>query len=275
MRTLKISLVLLSAMTFSGCATISTNKQAPKLLSTAQVTPLTESGKTLRQLPEPAGKILVSMYKFRDKTGQFKSSPSNAYSTVVTQGAGSILLKALLESGWFTPLEREGLNDLITERKIREKELGKKSIPNLYSAPLMLEGGIIAYDTNMRTGGIGASYLGIGASSQYREDQVTVNLRLVNVNTGEILHSVNATKSVYSQKVGSSVFNFVRFKELLEFEAGYSFNEPAQFCVIDAIESALIQLIVKGLEDHHWELKNPKDINHPIFKKYLGTPVAS
>src|SRR3546814_8620815 len=43
--------------------------------------------------------------------------------------------------------------------------------------------------TNTLTGGMGAQYLGIGAHTQYREDNVTVYLRAVSTNTGEILKS--------------------------------------------------------------------------------------
>ncbi len=262
----------------TACATVATPDKPAEVISPADITPVTRSGEALLKLPPPAGKILVGVYHFRDLTGQFKPSPSNNYSTAVTQGASAFLIKALLDSGWFIPLERQGLNNVLTERKIRVQQLGQNSTGRLLSAPLIIEGGIVAYDSNTRTGGVGAQYLGIGASTQYREDQVTVNLRLVDIQSGKILHSVNATKSIFSRKVNSQVFSFVRFKELLEMEAGYTYNEPVQMCVSDAIESALIQIIAVGLEEKSWALKNPADINSPIFRKYLSayrrTPVG-
>ena len=69
-------------------------------------------------LPEPKGKVAVAVYGFRDQTGQYKPSPDSSFSTAVTQGASSILVRALKLSGWFTPVERENLQNLLTERKI-------------------------------------------------------------------------------------------------------------------------------------------------------------
>lgn len=271
-----LTLLALAGLT-SACATFQSPRSPANVVSPADITPTTLSGSALKKLPAPAGKILVGVYHFRDLTGQFKPSPSNNYSTAVTQGASAFLIKALLDSGWFIPLERQGLNNVLTERKIRAQQFGDRATGTLLSAPLIIEGGIVAYDSNIRTGGLGAQYLGIGASTQYREDQVTVNLRLVDVQSGKILHSVNTTKSIFSRKVNSQVFSFVRFKELLEMEAGYTYNEPVQMCVNDAIEAALIQIIAVGLEEKSWALKNPADINNVVFRKYLksyrSTPV--
>lgn len=278
MKKLKTVTILAMLSAVSGCAAINPSIEPAKVISPAEITPTTQSGEALLTLPAPAGKILVGVYSFRDMTGQFKPSPSNNYSTVVTQGASAFLVKALIDSGWFIPLERQGLNNVLTERKIRTRQLGGNSTSSLLSAPLIIEGGIVAYDTNTRTGGAGAQYLGIGASTQYREDQVTVNLRLVDIQSGKILHSASATKSIFSRKVNSQVFNFVRFKELLELEAGYTYNEPVQMCVIDAIESALIQIVAVGLDEKSWALKNAEEIRHVVFQKYLKnhqkTPIS-
>ncbi|HBS25763.1 MAG TPA: curli production assembly/transport protein CsgG [Gammaproteobacteria bacterium] len=278
MNKLKIITTLAMLSVASGCAAIKPPPEPARVITPAEITPITQSGEALLKLPEPAGKILVGVYSFRDMTGQFKPSPSNSFSTVVTQGASAFLVKALIDSGWFIPLERQGLNNVLTERKIRTQQLGGKSTSSLLSAPLIIEGGIVAYDSNTRTGGAGAQYLGIGASTQYREDQVTVNLRLVDIQSGKIMHSASTTKSIFSRKINSQVFSFVRFKELLELEAGYSYNEPVQMCVIDAIESALIQIIAVGLDEKSWALKDAVDIQHAVFQKYLKnhqrTPIS-
>ena len=42
----------------------------------------------------------------------------------------------------------------------------------------------------------GARYFGIGVSEQYRVDQVTVSMRIVSVQTGEILLTTNVTKTI-------------------------------------------------------------------------------
>jgi curli production assembly/transport component CsgG len=133
---------------------------------------------------------------------------------------------------------------------------------------VILEGSIIAYETNVRTGGEGARYFGIGGAEQYREDQVTINLRAVDVRTGRILHSVMTTKKILSQEITSGVYRFIEFKRLLEMEAGQTTNEPSQLCVLSAIEHALIHLISEGVLSHSWALADPNAFEKSVLGEY-------
>lgn len=268
---------LTACVLFGGCAlgdfsrrdTIGPGTVKPEL------TPQSDIGRDLLNLPPPKGKIVASVYAFRDQTGQYKAAPDSSFSTAVTQGAGAMLVKALSDSGWFVPVEREGLQNLLTERRIvraldtRDQKAQAETLQGLLPANVLLEGGIVGYEQDVRTGGAGARYFGLGASDQYRTDQVTVNLRAVDIRSGRILVSVSTTKSVYSYKLSADVFRFVSFKTLLDAEVGFTRNEPAQLCVRDAIEAAVMHLIVAGLHDNHWVLKNPADINLPLMKGYL------
>lgn len=238
----------------------------------ARLTPATLSHNDLVGLPRPKGKIVAAVYSFRDQSGQYKPAPDSSFSTSVTQGASSLLVKALLDSQWFIPVERENLQNLLTERRIVRAADAKdtNSLPQLMSASILLEGGVVAYESNVKTGGDGAKYLGIGASSQYRVDQVTVNLRAVDIRTGRIINSVSTTKTIFSYLLDLSVFRYVKADSIFELESGYSRNEPAQLCVMDAIESAVTNLIVQGIQDRYWELNNPDEINLPIFQRYLA-----
>ncbi len=240
------------------------------------LTPISDTSRDLMQLPLPRGKIVASVYGFRDQTGQYKPAPDSSFSTAVTQGAGSLLVKAISDSGWFIPVEREGLQNLLTERRIvraLEARPGQKppadNLSGLLPSSVLLEGGVIAYEQDVRTGGIGVRYFGIGASDQYRTDQVTVNLRAVDIRTGRILVSVSTTKTIFSFKLAGDVFRFVSFRRLLEAEAGYTTNEPAQLALRDAIAAAVILLIVQGVRENHWALRNPKDLDSPVMKAYL------
>jgi curli production assembly/transport component CsgG len=243
--------------------------------SYARLTPPSDNFRDLVRLPPPRGRIVAAVYGFRDQTGQYKPSPDSSFSTAVTQGAGAMLVKALLDSQWFVPVEREGLQNLLTERRIvraldAKKADGANHLTGLMPASILLEGGIVGYESNVRTGGAGAKYLGVGASEQYRTDQVTVNLRAVDIRTGRVLISVSTTKSVHSYKLAADVFRFVAFKELLEIEVGYTRNEPAQLCVQSAIEAAVIHLIVQGVTESHWTLRNPRDVATPLFRAYAN-----
>lgn len=230
----------------------------------------------LISLPKPKGKIYVSVYDFRDQTGQYKPQPNSNFSTAVPQGGTALLTMALLDSEWFFPLERQGLQNLLTERKIiRAAQKKQESIsnhgadlPSLLSANVMIEGGIVAYDSNIKTGGAGARYLGIGGSGQYRADQVTVNIRAVDVRSGQILTSVTTSKTILSYEVSAGAFRFVDYKELLEVELGYTNNEPVNIALMSAIDSAVIHLIVKGINQGLWRPANSDSKDNPIFRKY-------
>lgn len=240
----------------------------------------------LRSLPPPARKIVVAVYKFRDQTGQYKYHPTaTTFSTAVTQGATTMLIKALEDSGWFIPVEREGLANLLTERKIinatwennREQngENGKREeLPPLMYANIAIEGGIISYNTNIVTGGIGAKYHGVGGSVGMRRDQVSIYLRSIAVKNGAVLKSVATTKTILSREVDFGIYRFIRYKRLLEAETGLSTNEPPDMCVLEAIEKAVLGLIVEGIRDNLWLLKNPEDINAPVIQQYLSEAEA-
>lgn len=250
-------------------------------LQEAKLTPRNATFRDLLNLPQPKGKILAAVYNFRDQTGQYKPAPASSFSTAVTQGSASMLMNVLNESGWFIPLEREGLQNLLTERKIIRAALAKPNapenngmLPSLVAANVLLEGGIVAYDTNIQTGGAGARYFGIGADKQYRVDQVTVNLRAVDIRSGRMLHSVLTSKTVYSKAISADVFRYVKFKRLLEIEMGTTTNEPAQLAMLSAMESAVIHLISQGIVNNSWGLQNPDDINHPVLQYYLNESIA-
>ncbi len=265
---------MLLLLTLTGCSSML--RQPQKVASPAKLTPAAKGYRDLVQLPPPAGKIPVAVYGFRDQTGQYKPSPDSSFSTAVTQGAASIMTKALKDSGWFTPVEREGLQNLLTERRViraieNPQDKGNPAIqlPPLMPANIIIEGGVVAYESNVKTGGAGVRYLGIGISDQYRVDQVTINLRAIDVRTGQVLNSVSTTKTIYSRQLDSGVYQFVDYRKLLEGEIGYSRNEPAQLAVKEAIETGVVHLIVQGVQDKLWSLKDPGAIKSPVIQAYL------
>ncbi|MCG9576633.1 curli production assembly/transport protein CsgG [Vibrio tubiashii] len=270
---MKTLIFLLASLSLFGC---SYSMDMPDASEAPTLMPRGSSYQDLVSLPLPKGKILVSVYDFRDQTGQYKPQPNSNFSTAVPQGGTALLTASLLDSKWFVPLEREGLQNLLTERKIiraaQKKGQGAANhgddLSALSSANVMIEGGIVAYDSNIKTGGAGARYLGIGGSGQYRTDQVTVNLRAVNVRTGQILLSVTTSKTIYSHELTAGSFRFVDYKDLLEIELGYTNNEPVNVAVMSAIDAAVIHMIVGGIGRGLWQPQNDKDVKHEILQKY-------
>ena len=232
-----------------------------------------------QELPAPRTKTVVAVYKFRDQTGQYKPQTNgSSFSTAVTQGATTMLIRALEESQWFEPIERENLGNLLNERKIirstREEYAalsGQKqpALAPLLFAGIILEGGIVSYDSNILTGGAGLRYFGAGASGQYRQDRVTVYLRAISTNSGKIFKTVYTSKTILSQQVDANLFRFVNFKRLLETETGFTYNEPSEMAVKDAIEKAVQALIYEGFEENLWAPRDSAELYGRGRRAYL------
>ena len=256
-----LSLVV-GSLILAGCA----NYAAPFETRPAHPGLRSAVAPALDALPPPREKVTVAVYRFRDQTGQYKAAEQgSSFSTAVTQGATSILMRALDASGWFVTIEREGLSNLLNERQIiqqiRQQHQGPNGeqlgpLPPLLYAGVMLEGGIVGYDTNVMTGGAGVRYFGIGGSGEYRQDQVTIYLRAVSTQSGRVLKTVHTTKTILSQKVDGGAFLFVDQDRLLETEAGYSFNEPPVLAVTEAIDEAVRQLVLEGIQDGLWHAQS-------------------
>lgn len=263
---LRIFIVLCLVVLVAACGPYMHQPMQPRR---AVIGPETPAKKALLNLPKAQEKIVVAVYKFRDQTGQYKASETGAnWSTAVTQGATTILIRALEESGWFIPIERENMANLLNERKIirtsrAQYEGGDQNneslLPPLLFAGVILEGGIISYESNILTGGAGIRYFGADASGQYREDRVSIYIRAVSSANGKVLKTVYTTKSILSQEVSVGLFRYVKAKRLLEAETGFTYNEPSEICVTEAIEKAVESLIIEGIQDKLWALQNPKD----------------
>lgn len=271
-----ISLAVVAVL--SGCASSSAIRE--KITGNQFDAPKVEESKFLKKKentirPPEGGPLPVAVYGFRDLTGQRKSQPLIAsLSSAVTQGAENYLIKALQDVGdqrWFIVLERVGLDNLIKERQMirqmREQYQGKdaKPLPPMMFAGVIMEGGIVGYDSNTLTGGSGVRIFGIGASTQYQSDTVTVTLRTVSVSTGEILTTVTVTKTVLSYMDKVTLLRFVddgtQFgagANALEGEVGGSINESINRAIDVAVQAAVIQTINEGARKGHWSFKEER-----------------
>ena len=254
-------ILLLVVFLFSSCAAYFNQPVSVEKAIYGENTTATSS---LLKLPKPKEPVVVGVYKFKDQTGQYKAiEQGSTFSTAVTQGATSILIKALGDSKWFVPIERENLGNLLNERNIirstrqeyaADSKTAESQLTPLLFAGVLLEGGIISYDSNIITGGFGARYFGTGASTRYRQDRISIYLRLVSTSNGKILNTVYVSKTILSQSVDANLFKYVNIRRLLEVETGFTRNEPIQLAVTEAIEKAVEGLIVDGIKDNLWEV---------------------
>ncbi|WP_414464217.1 CsgG/HfaB family protein [Hyphomicrobium sp. DY-1] len=256
------------ALGLCGCTTISpiTGSVDDRLDQAPRLVPDTKSGIALDALPPPVRRLDVSVYDFPDLTGQNKSNDNFAeFSRALTQGGGAVLIDVLTKAGdgrWFNVVERNDLQPLLQERQIIQNTRAAldgnkaKALSPLRFAGIILEGGIIGYDTDETNGGIGATYLGIGGDMQYRRDVITVALRAVSVQSGRVLASVTTTKTLYSVLVHGSAFQYAAVDQLLQAELGFTKNAPATLAVRDGIQLAVYALIFEGVKKHLWEFRD-------------------
>jgi curli production assembly/transport component CsgG len=266
MKRLLLSLLLVT--TLSGCASIHMN------LAQEEPVALKPRESLFKAIPELDGPPLtIAVYGFSDKTGQMKPNDRLAvFSKAVTQGSEVFLIKALQDAkGWFKVVERVGLDNLIKERQLirnqREVYEGKdaKPLKPMTVAGIIIEGGIIGYDSNIRSGGNGARFLGIGGSQQYRVDEVVISMRIISVNSGEVLLTNAVSKTIYSTQHNVGVLRFVDAgTNALELENGAALNEPTTYAVRVAIEQAVYDMIVEGEKKGLWRYKKPKLIQPPV-----------
>lgn len=223
----------------------------------------------LMQLPPAKEKPIVAVYNFVDKTGQRKNREGIAdFSTAVTQGGVEMVIDALKTAGegkWFRVVERNGIDALVRERQIirsartdyaKVTNTEAKGVQPLLFAGMIIEGGIIGYDSNIKTGGRGARTLGIGFARRYQQDVVTVSMRAVSVLTGEVLLNVQTRKTVLSYGSSGDVFRFVeQGTQLIEIEDGVGNNESVTYATRTAIEAAVLELIYQGHDRGFWQIE--------------------
>lgn len=281
-----IYILLLAVLSLSGCANMSIpggkltsdwcwDKTMACVEDPQQVELPTY--KKLRSLPPAKTMPVVAVYQFADLTGQRVSTEGGAsFSTAVTQGAKDLLVDALKAAGagsdpkgtWFRVVERGiGLDNLVRERQIirstrdsyATSEAPPQEVQPMLFAGMILEGGIVGYDTNIETGGNGARYLGIGSSNQYRRDSVVISLRAVSVLTGEVILNVQTYKTILSAGLSSDIFKFLDMDtKLLEVESGMTENESVTWAVRSAIEAAVYAIIEQGDERGFWKINYPE-----------------
>ena len=257
-------LVCLLAVSLSSCAVLNENRDLSLTRDILPADILDLQSVELAELPPAKKKPVIAVYRdsFQDLTGQRKSNSSFAlFSTAVTQAPEALLIRALKHAAngnFFRVVERVGLDNLTKERQLirstRENFEEDQKLQPLLFAGLLIQGGVISYDTNIQSGGIGARYLGIGNSKQYREDVVTISLRLVSVSTGEILIETAVSKNILSTSISQDIFRFIeQGTELVEIEGGVAENEVGSIALQKAIETGVFNLIEIGIERGYWE----------------------
>lgn len=286
MKRVLLSLAVITML--NGCALMhSTGLTETAPTVTTQMLSVKKEFDTIQ--PPAIGKpVSVAVYSFQDKTGQRRPQTNVAsLSTAVTQGAETFLISALQNVGkgqWFEVVERVGIDNLTKERLIirqmREAYEGANAKPlmPMQFAGMIVEGGIVGYDTSTNSGGAGMRIFGIGKQTQWSQDTVTVSLRAVSVQTGKVLATVTVQKTILSTADSVTALKFFdNATQSFEAEAGLTINEPGTYAVKATVELAVVELIKEGAKKGIWDFKPvPPPISQtPIEKSEPKKPVIS
>lgn len=151
----------------------------------------------LKGLPRRNGELLaVSIYEFRSSVGE-----------IAARGSTDMFKTALVQSGQFRVVERSRLNDGV----VREKQLNASGLSSgtsasevLTAAKYIFEGSITEASANetQRSGAIRIAGAEFGGSTN--KDVLGIDVRVVDVATGEIVDVVTVHKSVASDSTSVS-----------------------------------------------------------------------
>lgn len=129
---------------------------------------------------------------------------------------------------------------------------GSVPVKPLTTADYILSGSIVAYDSDIQSSGSGLRVMNIGGQKEVRRDIITVNLRVVSVESGLILSNKTVTQMVASERAGGNILSYITKNRVLEFEAGYAMNEPKTFALDAAFQKALLDNIVEMQARGYW-----------------------
>lgn len=208
-------------------------------------TNITTASQLLAALPEPKERIPISIYAVTDSTGQFKAD-GGASSSVVTQGSTEMLITALQRSRQFTILDRVRFGDLMNEQNlISSSRIAPGQGPELGAltgANYMITGSITEYQVSKETGGIGLVIAGKGGSTEYAKASVALDLRVINLTTGEVIWAESLKGEIIGEKVGLQLFSFLG-KNIVEFETGQGKQQVINLVVRTLLEEAVFKLV--------------------------------
>jgi curli production assembly/transport component CsgG len=247
---------LLLSIVLSGCSDLNSEPITDALLENVSVL----AQNTDLEVPI-SPRIIVGVYQFTDQTGQraVLDRQTSEMSSAIPQGLSSMLVQELLTSGdgkWFRVVERETITAILNERQVVVAALGpdvEEPLQSLLLPGILITGGAVSYDRKVSQRFAGIGFASVNAQNEIYSDKVTVVLRAVSVQTGEVLESVYVSKEVLSQMNSINVLKIVN-NSTLAIEAGMVSNEPVSVAVRTAISAAVRELFIRGLARGWWEV---------------------
>lgn len=124
-------------------------------------------------------------------------------------GMADQLTNALVQSGQFVVLERQTLEDVLSEQNLAASGMAQKSSTaragKLTSAQMLVKGTITEFEEASSGGGGGIRVLGVGVGGAKKTAHVGMTIRLIDTTTGQVLYSERVEGKAESESVSGSV----------------------------------------------------------------------
>jgi len=208
--------------------------------------------------------VRITVGNFSDKTGQYKDSDTLRYSRAVTQGGADLLSHLLYRAlGPGVLVERDPHNLGLIEKEYgmtfkfdsegRHIGLVQRAGPRggLSGAQYLVTGSILYYNVDRYTGGGGFNIQGFGVSARFATALVTVELRLVDMGSSEVLWSTIQQSGVDGYRVGADIFRFITSggeSYLVQAELGMAAQLPADYAFHTSLEESVARMILENEE---------------------------
>jgi len=216
--------LILVMLILSACTSSTRSVTNPALNSKPEISPVIsmEMKKSLKRI--------VAISRFSDETKRGNSFLVDQNSNRIGKQASDILSARLTESGKFLMLERSDLYSLKNENKLQSKEF------SVIGAQFLILGSVSEYGRSSE------SDVGIFSRNKIQKANVTVNVRLVDTKTSQVVFSEEATGEARTE--ANKVFGVGK-------SAGYdtSLDDKA----LSAAISKLVSNIMENLLDSPWE----------------------
>ncbi len=155
---------------------------------------------------------VVAVLDFKNNTGYGGGSGNPAYWFTGRVGSdmADMLANELANTGAFRVVERNKLSRVLEEQDLgasgRVSSRSAAQIGKLTGAQYLVTGRVSDYSENSSGSGGGISFKGISLGGKRKKSYIAIDLRVIDANTGEIVHSrtVEGTSKSGGMRVGVS-----------------------------------------------------------------------
>lgn len=218
-----LAMIILSSLIISGCSTVT-----KPTINKSEVKP--QISRTITAAASKGLKRKVAISRFSNETKHGNSFLLDGNNDRIGKQASDILAARLTESGKFLMLERQDLSRIKSEQdltKITSKAIG---------ADFLIIGSVSEF------GRTTVSEVGIFSRNKKQQANATVNVRLVDVRTGQIIFSQEGSGQALSE--ANKVFGVGE-------SAGY--DSKIDDDALSAAISKLVSNLMENLLDKPWE----------------------